>query len=521
MPVGRGSSHSRLSPLPPENVPPPPVSSLPPPNPPGASPPPPLPVRQTTVGAPVVMMPTYIAPYDGYTSAHTILPQDGAYAVPPQGGFAPTQSQMVQETPHIPPPPASFFLPPPPNHSPPPPLPSRQTSIVTSPVAVTTSLIPPRDAVSSAHTISPHDGTYAAPPQHGFAPVQLKTAQETQAPQTVYSGACSIPPQRLETSSQAQRQPSEVMQVQTLPLRNDGVQVQTTAQRDDGVFACTITPPNSGVSQQQTGSTTSAAPDVLGWGHFFAEDMSPTPVFTHLMDAIFTYLDTKCAGTLTPEIYSRFLINQGYVRQENTWSTNLVPSLGQTKEETADAALRRSFDLFSIEYTPGHRPRKTTPYAADSDSVVKRQLKSFGSTVTRAIKPSVVCGIMPLLTRKGFIDITAIEALCNPTRHFGNLVRILKMYDLPGMRTWGDLPRGVLPEQADEKMLARVAQVQALAKEQGQFRQAAVYAKSNAQGAVSYARDKINKIDKQDVVNAAGAIGGIILIGTPLPTPTL
>jgi hypothetical protein len=105
----------------------------------------------------------------------------------------------------------------------------------------------------------------------------------------------------------------DVVQEQHLPLRDDGVAEFTLPLLDGGLppYHDEYTPPPRQNSTQPQVTT------VSGWGPFFAADATPTPVFSHLVDAIFTYLDKQSTGCLTPEVYSRFLINQGYVGQEN------------------------------------------------------------------------------------------------------------------------------------------------------------------------------------------------------------
>ncbi|KAJ7655969.1 hypothetical protein DFH06DRAFT_1091457 [Mycena polygramma] len=255
-------------------------------------------------------------------------------------------------------------------------------------------------------------------------------------------------------------------------------------------------------------------PTVYGWGPFFTPEMKTTPVLIHLVNAIFTYLDKQHLGTLTPEVYSRFLTTQGYTGPENTWHVNFVKGVGQSKEDTADAALKRAFDLLRIDHVLHPRPPK-----APSADTVKRQLKS----VVRAITPSASGGMMPLLTRKGFTAVTAINMLCDPARHWGSMAVIVRMYDLPEVRGWGELPRGVLPDEGDPHVMARVAQVQMLAKEHGQLRRATSYAKSqldkvDAGSAVAFAKDTLGKVNAQGVVNVAGTLGGLMLIGAPITT---
>ncbi|KAJ6621005.1 hypothetical protein B0H10DRAFT_1032405 [Mycena sp. CBHHK59/15] len=104
----------------------------------------------------------------------------------------------------------------------------------------------------------------------------------------------------------------------------------------------------------------------------------------------------------------------------------------------------------------------------------------LGRSFAKALAPpSVSGGMMPLLTRRGLVDITAVEVLCDPGRHYGCQRRVVAQYGLLG--EWGEMPRGVLPEVADPRMMARVARVQAFAKERGEQELAAAYAKAALQ----------------------------------------
>ncbi|KAJ6549979.1 hypothetical protein B0H19DRAFT_1160161 [Mycena capillaripes] len=184
---------------------------------------------------------------------------------------------------------------------------------------------------------------------------------------------------------------------------------------------------------------------VDGWGPFFFEDMAPTPVFVHLMSAILAYLDTGKIGHLVPEAYSQFLDDQGYPRDCDAWKSNLNEKRGQKTEDVADAGLRRVFDLYGIEYIL--RPRARGPN--DNPNTEK----------------SVSDGLMPLLTLKGFMEITSIEMLCDPNAEWGNISRALRSWDLAAVRGWGDVPRSVLPEQADKRMEARVERATTVSRE--------------------------------------------------------
>jgi hypothetical protein len=160
--------------------------------------------------------------------------------------------------------------------------------------------------------------------------------------------------------------------------------------------------------------------------------MSPTPVFLHLIDAIFKYLDMGRSGYLIPEAYSRFLVDQGYVGQENIWGASLIA----TRADAADAALKRVLDFFHIDYVLRPRPRAAASSLASG-------------------------GMMPLLTRRGFAEITALELLGDPARGWENLSWLVQAYEVgSAVPMWGPMPRSVLPQEADQRVLARMARLQ-------------------------------------------------------------
>jgi hypothetical protein len=156
---------------------------------------------------------------------------------------------------------------------------------------------------------------------------------------------------------------------------------------------------------------------------------------------------------------------------------------GQTKEDVADKALRRAFDLFSVEYVL--QPRLRNPDGPDDP--VTRQLQALAKQigVQQALPPSVSGGMMPLLTRAGFMAITSVEVLCDPSREWGCYARVLKAYNLPEFRGFPmDLPRSVLPDLPDVRMKLRVSQATEVGRSQAHRDLAAsrVTAELKAQG---------------------------------------
>ncbi|KAJ7581176.1 hypothetical protein C8J56DRAFT_1057174 [Mycena floridula] len=225
-----------------------------------------------------------------------------------------------------------------------------------------------------------------------------------------------------------------------------------------------------------------------GWGPFFQPDMTPNPAFIAMMDAIFRYLDSTSnggplTGYLSPEAYSRFLDDQGYLNS-HTGKSNLTPDIvyGKAKEDVADQALRNAYDLFSIEHIlkPRNSPVTPSPFAAQYAKILGPALAA--SLAANSAQKSPTGGMMPLLTMKGFVDITAVEALCDPGRHWGCFSRIVKQYNI--LQSWGPIPRTVLPEVAEPMMLSRVETITTFSKARGerQLEAARVQAELQARG---------------------------------------
>jgi hypothetical protein len=56
---------------------------------------------------------------------------------------------------------------------------------------------------------------------------------------------------------------------------------------------------------------------------------------------------------------------------------------------------------------------------------------------TNVLLPQIIQpGPMPLLTLKGFLDITSIKVLGDPLKEWENLSHIIRKYNLPRYRSW-------------------------------------------------------------------------------------
>ncbi|KAJ7253753.1 hypothetical protein B0H12DRAFT_1323623, partial [Mycena haematopus] len=317
-------------------------------------------------------------PLTAHESSDWLLPPQKP--VPPADVVQPPQVVQRVWPPQSPAP--STYTPTPP----PPPL-------VQSPSVVRVS--PPQSPAPSPPALPPRQSTIISspPPRH---PTIISSLPPSAYPRTLPAALAALA-QTVEEKTPENNIP---MQAQAPAIPQPAAQPTTS---EEGVSSYTMPPRDEPL--QSTPTPTSVAPAALpgtpppspsGWGPFFDGDMSPMPVFRELMDAIFTYLDTRNTGNLTPEVYSRFLINQGYVGKQNIWHSYLVASMGKTKEESADAALKRAFDLFNVQYILRPRAREPTSPPAD----MKHQLQSFGASFARAITPATPAGgMMPLLTR--------------------------------------------------------------------------------------------------------------------------
>ncbi|RDB17242.1 hypothetical protein Hypma_001767 [Hypsizygus marmoreus] len=230
-------------------------------------------------------------------------------------------------------------------------------------------------------------------------------------------------------------------------------------------------PPLPPRARNSIGSSNPATPVGSQWQPFFAPDMSPTATFVTLLNDIFTFLDPTNNGNFVPETFSRFLDDMGYMPHENSWKQGLQATFGLSAESMADKALKNAFDLFSIDHVLLQRIQR--PHV-DPTGLTNQFQRVLGSAFkpsmlkSAATAHSTIGGPMPAITRKGFIDIVVIEVLSDPSREWGNFSRLLKKYDLPRYRGWGDLPRAVLPAVPDPAMLQRVASVAAYAKQKGE-----------------------------------------------------
>lgn len=117
------------------------------------------------------------------------------------------------------------------------------------------------------------------------------------------------------------------------------------------------------------------------------------------------------------------------------------------------------------------RPRAAPPNN-DMGNVLSSLSGVMGKEFTTDLAPNFAIprmsgGMMPMITRKGFIDLTTIEFLGEPARSPLLIDRIVRYYQLEGpWSQWGDCPRHMLPDDVPRELSERIERVSAFAKRQ-------------------------------------------------------
>lgn len=158
-------------------------------------------------------------------------------------------------------------------------------------------------------------------------------------------------------------------------------------------------------------------------------------------------------------------------------------------ESMADKSLKNAYDMFSIEHILQQRIQPAHVDPTGTTSLLQGMLGNlYNPSMLRS--PALAEGPMPLLTRKGFLDITSIEVLADPSKEWGNLSRVIRKYNLPRYNDWGDMPRSVLPDHPDPRTLQKVAAIHEVAKAKAARELASAHA-----GAMIAAQGRQNAID--------------------------
>ncbi|KAL4754329.1 hypothetical protein BDW72DRAFT_200810 [Aspergillus terricola var. indicus] len=168
-------------------------------------------------------------------------------------------------------------------------------------------------------------------------------------------------------------------------------------------------------------------PTARGWTPLLTEEMKPSLSFTRMMEELFQHLDSQHTGFLSPEVYSQYIEACGAPPNHNIY------------RELAD-----HFTAYSVDFTL--RPR--TPHSTSSPinplSYLPFSQRAIPSRFMPQV-PSMSGGQKPMLSLRGFTDLSLISVLLNPSPAWAQLSRVIKAYRIPVWLEWGDLPRDMLP----------------------------------------------------------------------------
>ncbi|KAL4980274.1 hypothetical protein BDW66DRAFT_72673 [Aspergillus desertorum] len=177
-----------------------------------------------------------------------------------------------------------------------------------------------------------------------------------------------------------------------------------------------------------------------GWTPLLTEDMKPSPSFTRMMEELFQHLDPQRTGFLSPEVYSQYIEACGAPPNHNIWKTSNTKS----GTDIADRKLTDHFTAYSVDFTL--RPR-TPPSTPSPMNLYSRLSSSQHAPLSRFMPqiPSMSGGQKPMLSLRGFMELSLIAVLLSPSPAWGQLNRVIKAYRIPVWLEYGDLPRAMLP----------------------------------------------------------------------------
>ncbi|KAF1991069.1 hypothetical protein K402DRAFT_389269 [Aulographum hederae CBS 113979] len=360
---------------------------------------------------------------------------------------------------------------------PPPPLPPRPSS--TNPPFNSTPQ-PPQKFTPATTTFgnSPQQHQYYTPPSGQPSPAQYTVP----------------PPPPLPAPYNAYGQPQELQAASPHPYNYPPPSADTPQHYQAYASNTSPAPPQPPRPVSSSSHPQGPGSGLSLWSILFDGEI-PTQAFVQLMTAFFTHLDPQRKGTLTPEVYSSFLDAQGYATEHNVWKMSLTPVFGVTAESHADSQIRAAFENFSIEHQLAPRPVSDNASASSID-----RLRSSVSSYTisgqhHSPASSSSDNMMPLLTFRGFVDITAVEVLGDPSKGWLDLNRALRAYQLPIWKERGDLPRNCLPEFAPPRVTERIKRIQ--------------------QEAERKAREKLDALKAQHMLEAQANQNALDLIDGP------
>lgn len=134
------------------------------------------------------------------------------------------------------------------------------------------------------------------------------------------------------------------------------------------------------------------------------------------------------------------------------------PIPGFSADDIADYECTTSYENWSIEHRMVPRPNaQPSTYVSDMISTMPFDA-SFAKLMNSTIATkSFSNGMMPMLTLRGFIDITVVETLCEPAPGWKRVNMLARHYNI--WREWGDAPRSVMPDACPRDLTERIGRV--------------------------------------------------------------
>ncbi|KAL4940036.1 hypothetical protein BDV06DRAFT_230665 [Aspergillus oleicola] len=206
--------------------------------------------------------------------------------------------------------------------------------------------------------------------------------------------------------------------------------------------------------QQQTQRTAS------GWTALLNEDMKPSRSLTRIVEELFDHLDPQGTGLLSPEVYSEYLEACGAPYNHNIWKASHAKTANVHGYDMADRELTDHFTAYSVDFALRPRTPPSSPISSPLDplSYLPASQRNIISRFmpSSAPIPSLSGGQKPMLSLRGFSDLTLISILLNPSAAWTQLNRVIQAFSISAWKEWGDLPRDVLPLAPHQPEVERV-----------------------------------------------------------------
>ncbi|KAF7117320.1 hypothetical protein CNMCM5793_006069 [Aspergillus hiratsukae] len=187
------------------------------------------------------------------------------------------------------------------------------------------------------------------------------------------------------------------------------------------------------------------------WIPLFTEDMKPSASLTRLIEELFSHLDPQRTGYLSPEAISEYIDACGAPPSHNVWKTSRAKN-PQYGYDMADRELADHFTAYGVDFAL--RPRTPPPTPVNSPLDPLSYLPTAQRSAISAFMPaqststpanSLSGGQKPMLSSRGWMDLTICSVLLNPSAACGQLNRAMQAFQLAVWREWGDIPRDMLP----------------------------------------------------------------------------